>query len=123
MYNNGRGVFAVFIEYVALCFDWEVLVYIQATLIDMILPYGCDCATCGMVISPATLPDLILALLFLTPRPGVCPWRFRFAERTPELFPPPLLVAELGGCLGPDGSLPADIDGDGEDVDELIPFV
>lgn len=65
----------------------------------------------------------MLALLFLIPRPTACPGRFRFAERIPELFPPPLLVAEFDGYLGPDGSLPADIDGDGEDVDEMIPFV
>jgi hypothetical protein len=34
-----------------------------------------------------------------------------------------LLVAEFGAILEPEGSLLADIDGDGEDVEELIPFV
>jgi hypothetical protein len=47
----------------------------------------------------------------------------RFGGRTAELFPTPLLVAEFGPILEPEGSLLADIDGDGEEADELIPFV
>jgi hypothetical protein len=47
----------------------------------------------------------------------------RVADRTAELFPTPLLVAELGPILDPEGSLLADIDGDGDEVEELIPFV
>jgi hypothetical protein len=47
----------------------------------------------------------------------------RFGGRTAELFPTPLLVAEFGPILEPEGSLLADIDGDGEEAEELIPFV
>jgi hypothetical protein len=47
----------------------------------------------------------------------------RFGGRTVELFPTPLLVAEFGPILEPEGSLLADIDGDGEEAEELIPFV
>jgi hypothetical protein len=39
------------------------------------------------------------------------------------LFPTPLLVTGFGTTLEPEGSLLVDIDGDGEDVEELIPFV
>jgi hypothetical protein len=45
------------------------------------------------------------------------------AERAAELFPTPLLVTGFGTTLEPEGSLLVDIDGDGEDVEELIPFV
>ena len=38
------------------------------------------------------------------------------------LFPTPLLIAEFG-FLPPEGSLPADMEGEGEEVDELMPFV
>ena len=34
-----------------------------------------------------------------------------------------MLVAEFGPILDAEGSLLADIDGDGEEVEELIPFV
>ena len=48
----------------------------------------------------------------------------RFADRAPELLgPTPLLVAEFGGYLAAEGSLLADIEGDGEELDELIPLV
>lgn len=87
------------------------------------LPYGCDCATCCITNSSATLPDLIPALLFFIPRPSVCPERFRFADRAPEEFPAPFVVVGFWKFLEPDGSLPADIDGDGDEVDELMPFV
>jgi hypothetical protein len=65
-------------------------------------------------------------LPFLCPLPSSCGGasrRERFAERTVELFPTPLPVAEFGATLEPDGSLLADIEGDGEEVEELIPFV
>ncbi len=39
------------------------------------------------------------------------------------LLPRPLVVAEFGGIFEPEGSRPADIDGEGEEVEELIPFV
>ena len=46
------------------------------------------------------------------------------ADRAPELLlPTPLLVAELGAYFAAEGSLPADIDGDGDEVEELMPFV
>lgn len=73
------------------------------------------------------LVALKLTLLFLCPRPSSCPGASRLgllAERTPDVpLPTPLLVAELGGYLGPEGSLLADIDGDGDDVEECMPFV
>ncbi len=47
----------------------------------------------------------------------------RFAERAAGPVPTPLIVAELGTTLEPEVSLLADIDGDGEEVEELIPFV
>jgi hypothetical protein len=65
-------------------------------------------------------------LPFLCPLPSSCGGasrRERFAERTAELFPTPLLVAEFGATLEPDGSLLADNEGDGEEVEEFIPFV
>ena len=49
-----------------------------------------------------------------------------FADLGPALlFPTPLLVAECEGCLllEAEGNRPADIDGDGEEVEELMPFV
>jgi hypothetical protein len=73
------------------------------------------------------LADLKPTLLFLCPRPSNCPGASRlalFAERGPEvLLPTPLLVAEFGGYFAPDGSLLADIDGDGDEVEECTPFV
>lgn len=65
-------------------------------------------------------------LLFLWPLPNSCAGASRlerFAERAAELFPAPLLVAEFGATLEPEGSLLADMDGDGEDVEEWMPFV
>jgi hypothetical protein len=71
------------------------------------------------------LPDRNPTLLFLWPLPSNCvdgvSRLVRFAERAAELFPTPLLVAEFGATLEPEGSLLADIDGDGEEVEELIP--
>jgi len=73
------------------------------------------------------LADLSPTLLFLCPRPSSCPVPSLLdllADRAPELpFPIPLLVAEFGGYFAPPGSLPAEIDGDGEDVEDFIPFV
>ncbi len=78
-----------------------------------------------MADSPATLADRRPTLLFLCPRPRS--WggtsRLRFADLAPELLPAPLLVAEFGGYLAADGSLLADIDGEGEEVEECMPFV
>lgn len=37
-----------------------------------------------------------------------------FAERGP--FPTPLLALALEGCFGPEGSLPAEIEGEGDEV-------
>jgi hypothetical protein len=80
-----------------------------------------------MAYSPAILADRSATLLFLCPRPNDCPGvsrRIRFADRAPELLgPTPLLVAEFGGYLAAEGSLLADIEGDGEELDELIPLV
>lgn len=45
------------------------------------------------------------------------------ADRIAELLPAPLIVAEFGTILEPEGSLPADMEGDGDEVEELIPFV
>ncbi len=46
------------------------------------------------------------------------------ADLAPELLlPTPLLVAEFGGYFAAEGSLLADIDGEGEEVEELMPFV
>ena len=40
------------------------------------------------------------------------------------MLPTPLLVAEFGGYFAPPpGSLLADIDGDGDEVEECMPFV
>jgi hypothetical protein len=39
------------------------------------------------------------------------------------LLPIPLLVAVFGGYFVEEGSLLADIDGDGEEVEEFMPFV
>lgn len=49
----------------------------------------------------------------------------RLADRAVALlFPVPLLVAEAGAGFAPElGSLPADIEGDGDDVEDLVPFV
>jgi len=72
------------------------------------------------------LADRSPTLLFLWPRPSSCGGAsrlVRFADRAAELFPIPLLVAEFGATLEPEGSLLADIDGEGEEVEELIPFV
>jgi hypothetical protein len=44
-----------------------------------------------------------------------------FADREP--FPTPLLVTPLVGYFAPGGSLPADIDGDGDEVLEWIPLM
>lgn len=72
------------------------------------------------------LADRKPTLLFLCPLPNICPGvslLARLADRTPALvFPVPLLVAEFGG-LPLCGSLPVDIEGDGEEVDECMPFV
>ena len=46
----------------------------------------------------------------------------RFADRGPDA-PTPLLVAEWGGFFAEFGNLALDNDGDGEDVEELMPFV
>lgn len=74
------------------------------------------------------LADLKPTLLFLCPRPSSCPGTSRlvlFAERAPDaLLPTPLLVAEFGGYFAlPPGSLLADIDGEGDEVEEFMPFV
>jgi hypothetical protein len=46
------------------------------------------------------------------------------ADLTPKVLPPPLLVAEFGGIFDAEfGSLPADIEGEGDEVEELMPFV
>jgi hypothetical protein len=46
------------------------------------------------------------------------------ADLTPEVLPTPLLVAEFGGIFDAEfGSLPADIEGEGDEVEELMPFV
>jgi len=39
------------------------------------------------------------------------------------MLPAPVFAAEFGGYFAGVGSLPADIEGDGEDVEELMPFV
>ena len=82
---------------------------------------------CKEPISPAMLADRSPPLATRCPRPSILeggPSRWiRFADRGPDvLLPTPLLVAEFG-FLPPDGSLPADIEGEGEDVEELMPFV
>jgi hypothetical protein len=76
------------------------------------------------------LADLKPTLLFLCPRPSNCPGTSRlvlFAERAPAaLLPTPLPVAEFGGYIAlPPGSLLADMDGEGEEVEveECMPFV
>jgi hypothetical protein len=46
------------------------------------------------------------------------------ADRAPALLlPTPLLVAEFGGYFDPEGSLLADRDGEGVEVEEFMPFV
>lgn len=78
-------------------------------------------------LSPTRLPDRNPTLLFLCPRPRI--WGggsrlARFADRGAErLLPAPLLVAEVGGYFAVLGSLPADIDGEGDDAEDLMPFV
>jgi len=76
---------------------------------------------CGAALSPTTLAERCPALLFLCPLPSRSPdgasLLGRLAARTLFTFPIPLLVAELGG-LPLFGSLPVDIEGEGEDVDE-----
>ena len=64
-------------------------------------------------------------LPFLCPRPSN--WelpsrRFRFADRGAEV-PFPLVVAECGAAFAAGGRRPVDIEGEGEEVEELIPFV
>ena len=81
-----------------------------------------------MLRSPAILADRKPTLLFLCPRPSNCPGTsrgVRLVARTPvPRLPTPLLVAELGGYFAPDpGSLLADMEGDGDEVEELMPFV
>lgn len=44
-------------------------------------------------------------------------------DLTELLFPTALLEAEFGGSLEPEGSLLADIDGDGDEVEEWMPLV
>jgi hypothetical protein len=44
-------------------------------------------------------------------------------DLTGLLFPTPLLEAEFEGSLEPEGSLLADIEGDGDEVEEWMPFV
>jgi hypothetical protein len=73
------------------------------------------------------LADLKPTLVFLCPRPSSCPGASRltlFAERAPDTLLTPLLVVEVGGYFAlPPGSLLADMDGEGEDVEECMPFV
>jgi hypothetical protein len=46
------------------------------------------------------------------------------ADRPTELLvTTPLLAVEVGGYFAPDETLVADIDGDGDEVDVLMPFV
>jgi hypothetical protein len=46
-----------------------------------------------------------------------------FADRDPLLIPLLVVVVAFMGYLAPGGSLPADIDGDGDEVLEFMPFM
>lgn len=75
--------------------------------------------------SPARLADRRPTLLFLCPLPSnwVGASRLRVAERAPLIFPTLLPEVEFGGNFAPDGSLPADIEGEGDEVEEWTPLV
>lgn len=89
--------------------------------------YGWGSATWGIASSPTTLPDLIPTLLFLWPRPSSCPGAsrlVRLADRDPgALVAAALPVPDVGGCFTPEEVLFADIEGDGEEVEALMPLV
>ena len=89
--------------------------------------YGWGSAAWGTARSPTILPDRRPTLLFLWPRPSNCTGvsrRVRLADRAPEaLVATALPAAEVGGCFAPDVPLLADIDGEGEELAALMPFV
>ena len=77
--------------------------------------------------SPVILPDRRPTLLFLWPRPSNCTGVSRLdrlADRAPEaLVTTALPVAEPGGYFALDAPLFADIEGEGDEFEALMPFV
>lgn len=126
--NNQRWwIAAVSLENIFVGFDCPELLCLPKMYKARYLLYGGGSATCCTARFSAMLADLKPTLLFLCPRPSNCPGASRLAllaERTPDVpLPTPLLVAELGGYFAPPGSLLADIDGDGDELEECMPFV
>ena len=70
------------------------------------------------------LADLSPALL-RDPRPAICAGMsrlLRLGGRT-AVTVAPFVLTVIGGCLAVDGGFLADRDGEGDDVEELTPFV
>jgi hypothetical protein len=118
---------SIFLEDIFICFDWYQLAREHSAGIIIYILYGWGSATWGAASSPTTLPDRRPTLLFLWPRPSNCTGVSRLerlADRAPEaLVGAAVPVAEVGGYLAPALPLLADIEGEGEEFEALMPFV
>lgn len=91
------------------------------------IPYGVGSTGAASPASPLTPPIRVLPLAFLCPLPKACvepSLLSLFALLGPaDPFTTPLLVAECGAFFAEFGNLALDSEGEGEDVEEFMPFV